>query len=71
MQTQAQKTVYFIFNLIKDTLQDVGEYGLPSGQLYAVFSQYGLSLQNYEAIISGLIDLKQIRQENNRLYWNA
>lgn len=67
----AQQTIQMLFNLIKETLQDAGDYGLPSGNLYAVFNQYGLSIENYNAIISGLIDLKQIKQENNRLYWNA
>lgn len=66
-----QQTIKMLFSIIKETLQEVGDYGIPSGQLFNTFSTYGLSIENYTAIISGLIDLKQIKKENDRLYWIA
>jgi hypothetical protein len=55
-------------NIVEDTVREVGSEGAPSGPIYAALMAYGITLEEYEAVIEKLIRSGRVRRSNHVLH---
>lgn len=59
-----------IIQLVKHIGEAIKEAGsIPSGNLYAMLSQFGCSLSVYEQLIGAFKDAGKVKEENHLLIW--
>lgn len=56
-----------ILKIVADTIREVKE--VPEGHLYAMLMQYSCTLQNFESIVTTLVNAKLVRRQHHCLYW--
>lgn len=57
-----------IADAIIGAVQESGKHGYPAGHLYAALMPLGLSLENFEQIMSGLEKAKMVRKSGHLYY---
>jgi hypothetical protein len=65
-QTQMLKKVC---NAIVETVKEMGKQGAPAGPLYAALMTTGMTLENFEQIMSGLVAAKMLRKSGQLYYY--
>lgn len=55
-------------SIIEESVQAAGPLGVPSGHVYAEVSTVGISLDIYESIIRGMVELGVIAKRGDVLY---
>ena len=53
----------------KDTIQEAGDMGAPLGPMYSACMSIGMTLEQFNAIISGMTDAGIIRVSNHVAYY--
>lgn len=51
-----------------DSVKAAGEFGAPSGIVYAALMSQGCSFSQYNSLINGLVNAKKLRQEGDLLF---
>ena len=64
-RTEIVETLKVAVSCILDAARDGGELGSPSGVIFAVLSAHGMSLNNYQQIVSSLVQAGRITVEND------
>lgn len=64
--TKQKETLKEVILIIDDAIKEAGEFGIPSGHLYAMVMGV-MSLNLYQQIIAGMVDAGAITNKNNLL----
>jgi hypothetical protein len=67
---QQARAVRIVCGAIVDAVKEAGDLGAPGGVLYAVL-QEGLSLAQFEQLMSALVRTGKLRREGDLYYWVA
>lgn len=67
MNTQQLKAIRAIADAIVDSVKAAGEFGAPSGVVYAALMGH-MRLDQYEQFISALVNAGKLRKDGNLLY---
>lgn len=59
-----------VADAIIDTVKQAGSLGAPSGPMYAALMTQGCSLNQYQAIMGGLVRAGKLRQEGDLYFAN-
>lgn len=65
--TQAIKALMAIASAIVETVEELGEQGLPAGHLYATLMGIGCSLEQFNTIVGTLVEAGKIRKQGHLL----
>jgi hypothetical protein len=65
MNEQQAKALRAIADAIIDACQAAGTVGVPGGHLYALLMQTGMSLGQFEQIMSTLVGIKKVRKQGD------
>jgi len=62
---RALKVIRLTVAAILDAAEHAGPTGAPSGHVYAVMMQFGMTLDMYQQIITGLVDAGKIKVQHD------
>jgi len=65
MNTQQQSALALIVKAVVDTIRETGTHGAPSGVMYAALMSQGCSLNQYQSLMSALVNSGKIRQDGD------
>lgn len=60
-----EQMVRFTVDCILDAAKEAGVLGAPSGVIYAVLSQYGMSLTVYQQIVDAMVSQGLVKVDNH------
>jgi hypothetical protein len=55
--------------VIIESVKEMGEQGAPEGPMYAAFMHYGVTLGQFNLIMSFLVEHGFLRRSGHLLYW--
>lgn len=58
-----------VANAILETVKEMGPQGTPAGPLYAALMTTGMSLEQFESIMNGLVAAKMLRHSGHLYYY--
>lgn len=65
MTPQQIAVVQMLAQAALETVREAGKQGAPSGPMYAAFMQYGMSLEQYTALMGALVRAGKLKQRGN------
>jgi len=65
---RAIRVLAMLGSAILETVQESGEMGCPAGILYAGLMSFGISLNTFQAIMSGLVQSGKLRYSGHVYY---
>jgi hypothetical protein len=70
MTSQQVSALKAVCDAIIATVRETGAMGAPAGTMYAAMMGHGVSLENFEKIMGGLVAAKMLRKQGH-LYFSA
>ena len=63
------QTVGAISDALREATQNSPTGGMPSGTLYAILMQHGITLEQYTALIDAMVEARRIEKRGDLLVW--
>ena len=65
MTNDQMKAIRMIADAIVDSVREAGSHGAPAGVLYAAMMAHGCSLENFEGLMSLLVQVGRFRKSGH------